>query len=256
MGTHSYQRKHELVPGRELENCLKIINRVMNYANAPYWLSFGGLWGLVQNGGVVPDGDLDLCTYYGVDYERVAKSFLGSPGRYELQKAVLDDVNKNALYCHFVGTSGLPHLCLSFWYLHDGIRYYCHDQHHEVEGVGVPKTGYYFRGVPSYAVEDTLDNFRMAEWPGISQETKVRVPRFPGIILDNLYPDWAYKKQRYMVKNYKPQEEKMASYHRGGAVSPYAVHVTSMSQFADAGHIQRELLEAKKKWMIRLKNGR
>lgn len=245
-----------LQPGRELENSLRIINHVMNYSGVKYWLCFGGLWGLVRNNGIVPDGDLDLCTYYGVDYERVAKSFSGSPGRYEMQKAVIDDVNKMALYCHFVGAGGLPHICLSFWYLHDGIRYYCHDQHHEVVGVGIPKSGYFFRGLPASSVEETPDNFKMVEWPGINQATKIRVPRFPGMILDNLYPDWAYQKQRYEVKNYKVDEERMASYHKGGAISPWAVHVNSLNDFQNAGYIKSELLKSREAWNIRLKNGR
>jgi hypothetical protein len=253
---HSFQRKPVLTPGKELENALRIINGTMNYAGVPYWLCFGGLWALIQNNGVVPDGDLDLCTYYGQDYKRVAKAFEGSPGRYKMMKAVVDDTNGNALYCHFVGSTGLPHICLSFWYLHDEIRYYCHDQHHEVEGTGSPKSGFYFRGIPAYAVHEDPENFRMSEWPGINQATKVRVPRFPGVVLDNLYPDWAYRKQRYEVKRNQVIPELMASYHKGGAISPYAVHVQSMKDWQNGWHVKDELEKAKQAWIVRLKNGK
>jgi hypothetical protein len=70
-------------PSQALENTIKIINNAMNYAGMRYWLCFGGLWGLAQNNGIVPDGDLDLCTYYGQDHERIVKSFAMSPGRYK-----------------------------------------------------------------------------------------------------------------------------------------------------------------------------
>jgi len=244
-------------PGRDIEIALRVINRAMNYAGIPYWLCFGGLWALIKNNGIIPDGDFDICTYYGMDYKRVQKSFEGAPGQYVMNKALVDDTDPTkALYCSFSSAEGLPHICLSFWYLHKGIRYYCHDQHHEVEGEGIPRSGYVFRGVPAESVEDKPENFKMVEWPGINQQTKVRVPRFPGVILDNLYPDWAFKKQHYEVKPGVIIEEKMMSYHKGGAVSPYVVAVKSMRDFSNDTYYNLELEKSQKAWIIRLKNGR
>lgn len=247
-----------LKPGKEIENTIRIINQTMNYASIPYWLCFGGLYALVKNNGVIPDGDFDLCTYYGMDYKRIEKAFKGSPGRYNMSKAIVDDTNQDrALYCSFSSEVGLPHLCLSFWYPHEDKMYYCHDQRHEVTGVGVPKSGYFFRGVPSVMLENKEENFRMAEWPGIEQSAKIRVPRFPGLILDSMYPDWAYKKQMYEVRTGAPvNEEKLGSYHRGGAISPFAVHVQSMNDWGNPPMVKTELENSKKAWDIRIKNGR
>jgi hypothetical protein len=245
-----------LGPGKQMENTLRIINQAMNYSGSKYWLCFGGLWGLIQNNGVIPDGDFDLCTYYGEDYERIAKAFEGSPGQYKMSKALISDTEGKALYCSFGSTAGYPHICLSFWYLHKGIRYYCHDQHHEVEGVGVPKSGYFFRGVPAYSVDPEEDNFRMVEWPGVHQTAKIRVPRQSGVILDHLYPDWAYRTQKYEVKTGTVDESRMASYHKGGAISPYAVHKMSMRDWENELHTKDELSKSLNAWKIRLKNGK
>lgn len=250
------QRK-QLTPGRSTEIAIRVFNQAMNYSGSPYWLSFGGLWAIIRNSGIIPDGDFDLCTYYGADYQRIQKAFKGVPGRYEMTKAIVSDVDKTkALYCSYSSSEGLPHICLSFWYLHEGIRYYCHDQHHEVEGVGVPRSGYFFRGCPAEHVEDNPNNFRMVEWPGINQQIKVRVPRFPGVMLDNLYPDWAYKKQHYEVGKGLIDEERMVSYHKGGAVSSYAVHVQGMNDWNNQGHVRQELEKSKAAWLIRLKTGK
>jgi hypothetical protein len=249
------QRK-KLGPGKEIENVLRIINQVMHYAGVKYWLCFGALWAIVRNGGVVPDGDFDICTYYGNDYQKIARAFGAAPGRYVMGKAVVDDIARDkALYCSFGSEQGYPHICLTFWYFHNGIRYYCHDQHHEVNGVGVPQSGYYFRGVPAVLVEDNPNNFRNVEWPGVAQITKVSVPRFSGTILDTMYPDWAFKKQHYEIRNGDVKEEKMVSYHKGGAISPYAVHVQSMNDFKNDGYIKTELEKSDRVWKIRLKNG-
>lgn len=242
-----------LEPSQKLENTIKIINSAFNFAGVKYWLCFGGLWGLIRNNGIIPDDDIDLCVLYGEDHNRIAKAFSGTPGRYSMTKVMLNDTDKNrAVYCAFNSEAGYPHICLSFWYKHNDIRYYCHDQHREVVGIGTPSSGYYFRGVPAYAVEG--DVFRMVEWPGIQQATKIRVPRFPGVILDNMYPDWGYMKQRYEIKKNDVNQEKMASYHKGGAISPYAIHVSSMGEFLNEKYVQKELLESKRKWDMRLNN--
>ena len=250
-------QRHKLTPSREMEVAIMVINQAMNYAGIPYWLCFGGLWALIKNNGIVPDGDFDICTYYSQDYTRIAKTLRNVPGRYVMTKALVDDTDRSkALYCSFGSEEGFPHICLSFWYLHDGIRYYCHDQRHEVEGIGVPSSGYSFRGIPAASVDDDPNNFKMVEWPGVNQQAKIRVPRFPGMILDNLYPDWAYKMQKYEVGDGVVDEERMASYHRGGAISPYAVEVKSMRDFGNSNHIAAELVKSRSKWNIRLKTGR
>jgi len=241
-------------PGQQLENTIRVINQAFNYAGVPYWVSFGALWGLVKNNGIIPDHDLDLCTYYGQDYKRLTKALSGYG--YGLTRCMINDVEKDkALYAAYDSPKFL-HICVSFWYPHDNIRYYCHDSGRELAGVGVPGIGYYFRGVPAHAV-DSPELFRMVEWPGIQQLYKIRVPRFPGIILDTSYPDWAYQKQRYVVdrkRNIHP--DKMQSYHKGGAVSKWAVHVQSMAQWHDKRHVQTQLESSERKWKARLKNGK
>ena len=37
-----------------------VIDDVFRRAKMPYWLSFGALYGLIGNGGVVPDGYFDI----------------------------------------------------------------------------------------------------------------------------------------------------------------------------------------------------
>ncbi len=239
-------------PSQVLENTIRIINQAMNYAGMRYWLCFGGLWGLVQNNGIVPDGDLDLCTYYGQDHERIVRSFMMGPGRYKASHIMTDESGSKALHIGFHSEAGFPHLCLSFWVLHRDKRYYCHDQHKDLNGT-VPASGYYFRGLPAYAVEDNEDNFRLVEWPGINQTAQIRVPRFPGVVLDHLYPDWPYRKQRYEVKTGKINEEKMASYHKGGAYSPYSIHVNRLSDFNNDRLIDEELRKSKIEWQKKIK---
>ena len=230
-----------------LEKTIKIINFVFRYAGLPYWLGFGGLWGLVRNEGVIPDGDLDLCTFYGGDWRRLVRCFQNNG--YTLAKALLNDTDpKNIVYCGF-NREGFPHICVSFWYLHNGIRYYCHDQHHEVGGEGVPPSGYFFKGVP----ECHLEHFRMVEWPGIRQDTHIRVPRMPGALLDYSYPDWAYQKQRYNLLKHEINKEKTVSIFKGGAISPYMVHMKSMAQWNNKGYIDQQLEAGKNKWLAKLK---
>lgn len=239
-----------LEPCKKLESAISVINTVMNYARVKYWLSFGGLYGLIRNNGTIPDSDLDLCTNYGVDHNRIIKAFSGSPGRYNNTKVLVSDVDRTkALYAAFSSSAGFPHICLSFWYEHNGIAYYCHDQKKEVEGVGVP-SGYFFKGCPVECIKE----FKMVEWPGISQMYKIRVPRFPGRMLDNMYPDWAYRIQKYNVENNKVQPDKLDSYHKAGAKSPYEVHVSSMAQWNDRRYIDDQLTKSMQRWNSLLKN--
>ena len=50
--------KPPLGPGRLLEKTIGDINDVFKNAKVPYWLCFGGLFGLVVNRGIIPDSDL------------------------------------------------------------------------------------------------------------------------------------------------------------------------------------------------------
>lgn len=241
-----------LEPCAALESALRIADHSFRFSGSPYWLSFGGLWGIVRNEGTIPDHDLDFCTYYGQDYRKIQAAFK-SRG-YEMTKVLVSDTDKDkAVYASLSSTKGLPHICLSFWYLHDGVRYYCHDQKHEVEGVGVPKSGYWFRGVPANLVEE--NRIRYVEWPGVNQQYKVRVPRFAGAVLDHLYIDWAYQKQRHEIgQDRQVLRDRCKSYHKGGATSPYEVHVASMGQWSDQKHIEAELEKSKAAWEVKLKN--
>lgn len=238
-------------PSERLQNTIRLIHKGFSYARSPYWLCFGGLWGIAQNGGVIPDGDLDICTYYGEDYERITKAFAALG--YNRTRCMIDDTNpKNAVYCSFDHPKFI-HFCLSFWFKHGENRYYCHDSGNEIKGVAVPSIGYHFRGMPASIVEGD-HMFRMIEWPGIEQLYKIRAPRFPGAILDATYEDWAYQKQKYVISKKHPvKPEKMVSYHKGGAVSQYAVWVQSMAQWNDPRHVATQLENAKRKWMGMLK---
>ena len=239
-------RERGIKPSKELQRTIEIINRVFDNAGYQYWLCFGGLWGLIRNDGVVPDNDLDICTYYGADHKRIAKFFASSPGGYSISNTVISDTDRTkALHCGFNAT-GLLHICLSFWYEHAGIRYYCHDQNFEIrDGEGVPGSGYFFKGIPSGA----LQKFKRVEWPGIEQQVKISVPMYPGTVLDNLYPDWAWKKQRYVIdKNHTVEQDKMVSLHTGGATSPYRLHLNSMNDFGNERMIKQQLEESQRKW--------
>jgi hypothetical protein len=243
--------RNETRPSKYLENTFRVVNKVFNYVGVPYWLSFGGLWAIARNNGIIPDGDLDLCTYYGADYTRIEKAFKSCPGRYELHKTILSDIDGKALYCSYGSPDeGFPHICVSFWYLNNGIRYYCHDQMHEVEkGAGVPKSGYWFRGIKAAAVEDKKDNFALVEWPGINQQVKIRVPtKHCGEILDCMYPCWAFKRQKYVVKTGMVDTNKLDSYYHGGAISPYSVHVKSMSDWNNTKNIEDQIQESTRAW--------
>ena len=241
-------------PGKRLQNTLSVVHRAFHSAGVPYWLSFGGLWGLVRNNGIIPDNDLDFCTYYGADHERLAK-ILGGFG-YTMTRCMLSDVEPRAVYASFDHPQWI-HFCLSFWYPYQppngpALRFYCHDSAHEIQGVGIPTVGYHFRGTMAEWV-DGSDMFLDAEWPGIQQMIKVRVPRFPGGILDTCYPAWAYKKQRYNLAAHEVIPEKMRSYYHGGAMSKWAVSVKSMRQWEDHRHVAEQLAVAEERWRRRLR---
>jgi len=250
-----------LKPGKELQKTIQIINAAMGCSNTswgprsvPYWLCFGGLWAIIQNSGIVPDGDLDLCTYYGQDYHPIVAGF--QRHGYHAERIVVSDAEpSNALYIGFSHRE-LPHLCVSFWYEHNGVRYYCHDQHREVHGVGVPVSGYYFKGVLASSVDPDQEMWAMVEWPGIPGSVRIRVPRFPGSILDSLYPAWAYQKQRYTPRDGVVDPTRVVSIHRGGAISPFMVHVKSMEQWGDEKYITGQLAEGEKAWLHRIKESR
>jgi hypothetical protein len=235
-----------LAPGKEIERTLQFINYAMDQARAPYWLCFGGLYAIIKNNGVIPDADFDICTYANEDWKKIAKCFESSGGGYTMTHAILDDVSGNALHCAFDSSQGYPHVCVSFWHESAGYRFYCHDSKGEVRsGAAVPPSGYWFKGMPSGLVANEKENFKMVEWPGIPQNTKVRVPRRAGAVLDYLYPFWEFRIQKYEVYHNQVVPEKMVSYHKGGAISPYEVHVNSMRQFEDSTHMTLELGKSK-----------
>jgi hypothetical protein len=239
-----------LEPGKVLENAIRTIDTAFRYAGIHYWLHFGALFGLCQREGVIPDADFDCCVYYGTDWKRIVKAF--SQYGYTLSKAMLNDVDQtNVVYCGF-NKPGCPHICCSFWYLHDGIRYYCHDTHHEIEAgqEGIPASGYYFKGMPDHYVA-TPDMFKRVEWPGVSQAFKISVPLMPA--LDYMYPGWPYTNQRYTIRTNEIIPEQMRSIYRHGAISPYMVHVKSMAQWNDSSYIKSELEKGNQTWKKKLK---
>jgi hypothetical protein len=237
-----------IAPGKDLERMIRHIDHAFRMAGSPYWLCFGGLWGLICNRGTVPDGDLDICTYYGQDHNRIKKtceSFGWTNGC-----TLLNDTEPHALYQRF--RSGGMHFCLSYWYRWRDLLFYCHDSTQEVKGEAVPKAGYWFRGMPAWCVEKP-EMLRRVEWPGISGEYKISVPHCPGVILDNLYPDWAYRKQRYVVYEHTIQDDKLASIWKGGAFSRYQVYVKSMRQWKDDKYVRNQLLASEEKYYAKLK---
>jgi len=240
-----------LEPGKTLEKAIRTIDMAFRYAKVHYWLHFGALWGLCKNNGIVPDEDFDTCVYYGTDWKRVEKSFRGYG--YTLSKAILNDCDReNIMYCGF-NRDGWPHVCVSFWYLHNGIRYYCHDTHFELKPgeVGVPASGYVFKGFPDFLVHDE-SMFKRVEWPGINQSFKISVPMLPG--LDYMYPCWPYANQLYTIgRDNKYIPDKTRSIYRHGAISPYMVKIKTMSQWNDEKYINGQLEESMANWQRKLK---
>jgi len=254
-----------LKPGKCLEKTIRLIDFIFKQSRTPYWLHFGGLIGLAKKNGVVPDGDLDLCTYYeSNDKWKKIVSLFESRG-WTMTKALQNDVDKDKiLYCGFnwkhsqtqeeyLSENFMPHICLSFWYKHEGIRYYCHDQNREVSGgsVAVPPSGYFFKGFEDKYIENDSMLMR-AEWPGIPGDVKISVPILP--CLEQMYPGYIYNQQRYMVQAHEIQSDKLRDCCRTGAISRYQVHVKSMAQWNDANHIKNELEKSEMNWRIRLKS--
>jgi hypothetical protein len=246
-----------LPPCKELERALQIVNSAFlcssqtwsAKSSIPYWLCFGALWAIVQNRGIIPDRDLDICTYYGIPWEPIARGF--ETHGYQKMKVMIDDTcPAKAVYMNFEHAT-LPHICVSFWYPNNGLSYYCHDEKHEVAGVGVPASGYWFKGLPTELI-DGPERFIMVEYPGIPGSIKIRVPKLPGQFLDNMYPSWAYRTQRYAA-HYAVDETKMVSIYRGSATSPYRVWVKSMSQWEDEKYVIEQHSESRKTWIEKLK---
>ncbi len=239
-----------LEPGKVLENAIRTIDMAFRYAGVHYWLHFGALFGLCKRDGVIPDADFDCCVYYGSDWKKIVQSFK-SYG-YTMSKAIINDTDpQNIMYCGF-NRDEWPHVCVSFWYPHNGIRYYCHDTHHELKPgeIGVPKSGYYFKGMPDFFVKD-VSMFKRVEWPGINQQFKVSVPVLPA--LDYMYPAWPYIQQKYTVDKNQVDHDKMPSIRQSGAISPYMVHLQSMRQWSDEKFIETELKKGEEKWRLEIK---
>lgn len=248
--------KNKNVDPVAIKNTMSALRLIFARAKMNYWLSWGALWALVRNKGVLEpkNRDFDICVPYGADFRRIEKAFT-SMG-YRMSHAMVDDTKpENALHCGFdpLQVGKFIHVCVAFLYPRESMFWYCHDSTNEISGVAAPNNGYYFRGFPKAGYDDDI-YFRMVEWPGIEQSVKIRVPRFPGAILDICYPDWAYKKQRYNIgKNHEVIEEKMASYHKGGAAPKYAVWVKSMRDWNDNRHVQSQLQNSERKWKANLK---
>lgn len=245
----------ELKPSPLMERTLKVINECLGFAGVPYWLSFGGLFALVRNDGIIPDGDFDICTYYGADWKRIVRAFAGFGMK--MSKGVIDDTTGNMLYCGFNyegDARKFTHICLSFWIKKRGMRWYCHDQNGDLKDgeIGVPKSGYFFKGVPADIVADDRA-FKFVEWPGICGRTKVRVPLRAGTLLDTTYIGWAYKWQRYNVYRNQVERDKLHSYYSGGGISPHMVHLDSVADFGDNQKYDAAYREGRRKYNIKLK---
>jgi len=236
-------------PGPITENMIKVIDSSFNRAKMPYFLSFGGLYAIMGNNGVIPDGDLDVCTYYGQDHHALEKAF-ASVG-YEMSKCIIDDVTGLALHCGFNPKrwdGKNLHVCVMFMFPHGDQFYWCHDSKHELSGVGVPTSGYYFKGVEAWYIENLESLFRMVEWPGISQKHKIRAPLFSGRFLDECYPLWGFKNQKFSIPRpgIVPKDGRLVSFHQGGAKTLYSLNVTSMKEFKDEDNILHQLNESEK----------
>jgi len=252
-----------LAPNKKLEETIRIVDFICRQFRMQYWLAFGGLIAIEKKNGVIPDGDLDFCTFYenSHNWEKIVKKF-ESHG-FAMSKALLNDTDVSRIvYFGFNHRENKniadpqeqwPHICFSFWYLHNGIRYFCHDEKREVKmgQSGVPASGYYFKGVPDNVLNNDLF-FKYVEWPGIPGQYKVKVPVFAGAFLD-LYPCWAYNKQKYIVENYKAIDSKLDDVCKSSAISRYMVHVKSMNQWNDPAYISEQLKESEQKWLSRIK---
>ena len=248
--------KNQNVNPEQIKNTMSALKRVFSRVNSNYWLSFGALWALIRNNGILEpkNRDFDICVPYGLDYKRLEQSFRGMG--YKMSHAMVDDTRpSNALHCGFdpVDQTKYIHICVAFLFPREDMLWYCQDSTNEIHGVASPNNGYYFRGFKKDGYDDDVF-FRMVEWPGIDQMNKIRVPRFPGTVLDTYYPDWGYKKQRYNItKKHEVIEEKMQSYHQGGVVTKYAVWVKSMADWNNKSHVEDQLRNAQKKWITKLK---
>ena len=249
-----------LKPCDQLEHVLKKIDWAFSLqAKIPYWIHFGGLLAIVKKDGYIPDGDIDICTYYENNHKarQIIKLFCSQGFR--LKKVLLNDTNINEmLYCGFdwskpqtpeqyLSEKFYPHICLSFWYPHNGIRYYCHDEKNDIAigGEGPPKSGYYFKGFPGEYTQEMY--LKKVEWPGISPKTKISVPLFP--CLSKMYPGWAYNEQRYNItRSHEVIPEKMRDLWRETAISEHMVHIKSMADWNNQDLINKELAAGKLVW--------
>ena len=248
-----------LKPCDQLEHVLKKINWVFNLQlKIPYWVHFGGLLAIIKKDGYIPDGDLDLCTYYENTHQarKIIKLFC-SQG-FKLKKILLNDVTQEVVYFgldwgkpqtteQYLSEQFYPHICVSFWYKHGDQRYYCHDQNNDVAigQEGVPKSGYYFKGFPAHYIQEKY--LKNVEWPGINQKTKITVPIFP--LLSKMYPAWGYNKQRFYVdKRHNIIPEKMLDVWRETAISEHMVHLQSMNDWNNQALIDKEIAAGRERW--------
>jgi len=253
-----------LKPCKKLQKTLQIIDYVFRYTRTDYWIHFGALIAIAKKDGIIPDGDIDICTYYESNnsWERIVEMFKRKG--FHMTKALQNDIEpNNILYCGFNPNEAqtkedydreefMPHMCLSFWYEHKGIRYYCHDQNREVTGgqVKVPPSGYFFKGFPAELVQKKY--LKRVEWPGIPGQYKISAPLLP--MLEYMYPGWIYNQQRYIVdKKNTVETDKLRDLCRTGASSPYQVHVQSMNDWKNEAYINQQLEESRRQWDAKIK---
>lgn len=243
-------------PGLRLEKTLRAIESVMSMAATQYWVCFGGLYAIVKNNGIIPDNDIDICCRFGSDWKKIVKFF--GQNNYQLSKGVQCDIDKNqVMYLGFNEKRGDPvhglHICLSFWYEAREKLWWCHDTKNDIKAslgnIEVPKSGYYFKGLPK-EVLTSPDSFCRAEWPGIQGGTKVTVPLDTGTVLDHCYIMWQFKKQQYRPVEGKVQEDKLESIYHGGACSRYQAHLASVGDFASDKKYDEALKKGSQEYWI------
>jgi len=216
-----------IAPGPAIDTMIRVLNDVFKDR---YFLAFGALYGLIRNEGTIPDGDIDVCTYYGSDIAPIEAAFKRKG--YHLSKCILSDTDGLPVYAGFNPNrwdGKHLHVCVLFMVECRGIYFWGHDRAQEMEGTGVPER-FYLNAVDADHLEPHDHNFRMVEWPGIKQVNKVRIPLCSGRFLDDCYPLWHSRCQKYNIPHSGAVNSggRTTCYHRGGAYTKYRVDVKSI----------------------------
>jgi len=183
-----------------------IFSRInVNYSPMVWWLSFGGLLGLIrdkgflkdENGNVKETEDLDI----GIKYEDVDDTQIMSGFQkfdYTLKKKIVNDTNGNPLYYGFTHKEYCD-VCVFCFRKHGNFRYHTFDVNHE--GKEIPSE-YVFSGVPAESFDKTIS----FHWKEIGRE--VNLPYKYGTVLDWWYPNWLVKREGCSAS---PKQIKMKS---------------------------------------------